>query len=329
MSTAAEALFFSCADYATWNQLAFITLEEFIYLINGHDPLGTRLHDKKISANDLVGYEQVFIDFSESKLDEFNYSWKKITLLGRELPVQSDAQTEVRYLKDKLPRYEAVFLLQWAKSKNIKIHQSYNPVETQERKNRQFIRNFIGRQVISRNEIVQVLVKYNPDLDEKYFHEMLFDAVKAQNPLEIIYKARNVYKDDPSTFNYDFTKESLIEYAVQMKWNLPEEFHNNTEAKQNIRSYFRDGEIMVDGVIDVRKIQSTKLVLALENYIIHMRQDSKKIPSTESVKKELVSNYGQDGVTEAMARIIDECSRHDTRANNPPKSAREKTIFFQ
>jgi len=58
-------------------------------------------------------------------------------------------------------------------------------------------------------------------------------------------------------------------------------------------------------------------------------KEGKKIESSDSVKAELVERFKEYGVTEAMARTIDECSRHDSKANTPPRGAHKKTIFFQ
>ena len=58
-------------------------------------------------------------------------------------------------------------------------------------------------------------------------------------------------------------------------------------------------------------------------------KEADKIPGTKTVKTQLIKSYGADGVVDSMARLIDECSRHDLKARTPPTSARKKTIFFQ
>ena len=117
--------------------------------------------------------------------------------------------------------------------------------------------------------------------------------------------------------------------------NLDERFDLQKELgdvtnKDDLRHSFGKGEIMRDGLVDVRKIMSTKLVLAIENYVLNMNGVAvNKIPSSSAVERELIDKYGSDGVTEAIARSINEGSRHDAKAKVDLSSAREKTIFFQ
>lgn len=104
----------------------------------------------------------------------------------------------------------------------------------------------------------------------------------------------------------------------------------DSKTKNELRQAFGKDQIMVDGLIDVRKIMSTKLVLALENYVLNMYgKEINQIPSSSAVEAELVDKYGDDGVTETIARSINECSRHDAKAKVPLSNARKKTIFFQ
>lgn len=235
MSTNSEELFFSYADYSMWNQIEFVTLGEFIYLINGFDPLGIRLHDKNISANDQIGYEQIFKDFSERKLDNFKSSWKKIMRMGRELPVQSDTQTEVRYLKDKLPHYEAVFLIQWVQSKSVQISPSYCPVKKEERRNKKFIQDYVGRAALHLNEFIKLLVKYNPGKGEKYFLIRILDAIEVQSlraiPLPFDYRVPFEKR------NFKFQTQTLIDFATRMKWIVPSELVESNHATSGSKPY--------------------------------------------------------------------------------------------
>lgn len=121
-------IFFSYADYSgTWNQIEFVTLDEFIYLIHGFDPLGQRLHDLLILQHHMMGYEEHYLDFNLDKIEKFKSSWKIITRLGCELPKKPTAQIDVQYLHDDLPHYNASFLIEWARSKNISVNEAYTP----------------------------------------------------------------------------------------------------------------------------------------------------------------------------------------------------------
>lgn len=319
--------FFKNADYKMWNHEIFVSLEEFIHLIEGFEPLAGGVQNKVIPN----GATWPDWDLDAERLLEFKSTFKKICRMGYELPKATTNETDVRFLKPDVPHYESVFLINWAKSRGIQIHPSYCPVEAKERSNKQFMKDYEGRLALSRDEFIKILVHYNPGKDEKYFKTNILDAieVKVLSTILLPYDGRVPFEQR----NFKFKSQSLIEYAVRMKWNFPEEFNSKTDSniksEMNLRSHFKDGEIMIDGIIDVRQIESTKLVLALENYMINMRLDSKKIPASEAVKQALVSKYGIDGVSAAMARTIDECSRHDSKSNNPPKNARKKTIFFQ
>lgn len=304
------------ADYGHWNYAVFVTLNEFIYLADGYEPLHAGAHGS------------AYLNLSNNEFKDF---YKKVKRLGDELPINSTPETEVKDFLTPEPKYEATFLLKWAMSKKIVVNTKYNPIESEERRNKQFIQGYEGRPALFRDEFIKILVLYNPGKDEKYFKTRMLEAieVKELSPISLQFDGSVPFEQR----NFKFKSQSLIEYAVRMKWNLPEEFNSkvdsNIKTEMNLRSHFKDGEIMIDGIIDVRQIESTKLVLALENYMIYMRLDSKRIPATEAVKQELVLKYGIDGVSATMARTIDECSRHDSKSKNPPKSAREKTIFFQ
>ena len=101
-------------------------------------------------------------------------------------------------------------------------------------------------------------------------------------------------------------------------------------SESNLRHLFGKHEIMKDGLIDVRKIMSTKLLLSFENYVINMHgKEINKIPASAAVEKELVEKYGTCGVTVSIARGISENSRHDARGKVSLNNARNKTIFFQ
>ena len=118
---------------------------------------------------------------------------------------------------------------------------------------------------------------------------------------------------------------------VDHQFDLQKELLANLDSSEsNLRRLFGNHEIMKDGLIDVRKIMSTKLLLSIESYVINMHgKEINKIPSSASVEDELIKKYGTCGVTVSIARGISENSRHDARGKVSLNNAREKTIFFQ
>ncbi len=140
------------------------------------------------------------------------------------------------------------------------------------------------------------------------------------------------YKENIASLGYE--PKFLISWIKERgftipSWLNPRESIHERQRKPKILQ-LDNNEIIVDGWLNVRKVESTKLVLAIENYVTKMHnKEIKKIESSDAVKADMVKRFGEYGVTEAMASIIDECSRHDSKANNPPTGARKKTIFFQ
>lgn len=140
------------------------------------------------------------------------------------------------------------------------------------------------------------------------------------------------YKENVASLGYE--PRFLISWIKERGFTIPSWFNPIESIYESQRKpkmqQFDNSQIMVDGWVNVRKIESTKLILAIENYVTKMHnKEVKKIESSDAVKAEMVARFGAYGVTEAMARTIDECSRHDSKANNPPNGAHKKTIFFQ
>jgi len=197
------------ADYECWNQAAFVTLNEFIYLAFGCEPL------------DVGPDKNAYLNLSNNDVKEF---YKKTKRLGEELPLESTAETEVKGFLVREPKYEAVFLIKWAKSKNIKVNSSYNPIESEERQKIQLSRNLVGRHTLSRDEFVQMLVLYNPDRNETYFKTMLLEAVHSSK-LHPLSEPHN-YSTLPEERNFKFQTKPLLQYASEIGWVTPEELHD-------------------------------------------------------------------------------------------------------
>ena len=108
------------ADYTHSNHLEFITLNEFIYLAAGYEPLPAGIGG--------FGYvnspSQSFIDF-----------YKKVKRHGEDLTKITTKDTEVRWNNiTGEEKYEAGYLVEWARSKNIPINEFYKPVLSGRRK---------------------------------------------------------------------------------------------------------------------------------------------------------------------------------------------------
>lgn len=140
------------------------------------------------------------------------------------------------------------------------------------------------------------------------------------------------YKENIASLAYE--PKFLISWIKERSFTIPSWFNPRESIHERDRKpkilQLNNNEIMIDGWLNIRKIESTKLILAIENYVTKMHnKEVKKIESSDAVKAGLVERFGEYGVTDVMARTIDECSRHDSKANNPPTGARKKTIFFQ
>jgi hypothetical protein len=194
------------ADYSCWNHVTFVTLNEFIYLIAGYEPLHNGPHGT------------AYLNLSDR---EFKKLYKKVKRIGDELPRKTSPETEVKDALKTEKKYEAVFLIKWARSKGIQINADYNPIESEERRAKRFLLDFIGRETLSRDEFVQILVVYNSDKDKEYFETRLYSAVDVMKLTPI--GSDRLMSDDPAKFNYNFRTDSLIEYALQKKWELPSE----------------------------------------------------------------------------------------------------------
>jgi hypothetical protein len=193
-------------DYSHWNYAVFVTLNEFIYLAYGYEPLHVGAHGNaylNLSNNEFKGY------------------YKKVNRLGDELPVKTTPETIVKGFLTPEPKYEATFLLQWAKSKGIKINTEYNPIESEEKKNKKFIQDYVGRLALFRDEFIKILAFYNPGKDEKYFKTRMLEAieVKELNPIPLPFDGGVPFEQR----NFKFQTKTIIDFAISMKWIVPNE----------------------------------------------------------------------------------------------------------
>ena len=227
------------ADYTYWNQVVFVTLNEFIYLAAGYEPLHAGAHGT------------AFLNLSNNEVKEF---YKKINRLGDELPVKSTAETEVKDYLTPEPKYEAVFLIKWVKSKNIRPNASYVPVESEERQKTQLIDELTGRPILSRDQLAKVLVLYNPNKSEKHFKTVLFEAVRS-NMLQPVPEAWN-YTIPAEERNFKFTIDAFAKFVLRMKWSFPQEIFELTNETSDKKTSDTPSD-----TIHLKKLRSIHVML--------------------------------------------------------------------
>ncbi|HAU0708809.1 TPA: hypothetical protein JBH02_13560 [Legionella pneumophila] len=205
------------ADFLHWNHVAFVTLNEFIYLAAGFEPLHIGIHGN--------GY----LNLSNEQMKEF---YRKIKRLGDELPRKTTKLTEVKSPMTPEPKYEAVYLISWARSKGIKVHQNYNPIISENRKTINLVSDFLDRDVVSRNEFSTLLAICNPEKNENYFRLRLTEAMKVGmiNPIS---GTQDLNAGIPlEDRNYEYSLKDLLDYASQKQWSLPEQLIVLSEPKK-------------------------------------------------------------------------------------------------
>ncbi|BCA96096.1 hypothetical protein TUM19329_24570 [Legionella antarctica] len=205
------------ADFLHWNQVAFVTLNEFIYLAAGFEPLHIGIHGN--------GY----LNLSYEKMKEF---YRKIKRLGEELPLNTTKATEIKDRMTSEPKYEAVYLISWAQSKGIQVHQNYDPIISENRKITNLVSEFLDRDVVSRNEFSILLAVCNSERSESYFRLRLTEAMKI-GMISPISGTQDLNAGIPlEDRNYEYTLKDLLDYATQKKWALPEQLTAVSEAKK-------------------------------------------------------------------------------------------------
>ncbi|HEN5662576.1 hypothetical protein ACVSNX_04775 [Legionella pneumophila] len=199
------------ADYTYWNQVVFVTLNEFIYLAAGYEPLPAG------------GHGTAFLNLSNNEFKEF---YKKIKRIGDELPIKSTVETEVKDYLTPEPKYEAVFLINWIKSKNIRVNVSYVPIESKERQKRQLIDELTGRPILPFDKLAKLLALCNPNKSEKHFKTALFEAVQS-HILQPVPETWN-YTIPAEERNFKLTTDAFAKFVLRMKWSFPQEIFELT-----------------------------------------------------------------------------------------------------
>lgn len=292
--------FFSHADYKMWNQEAFVSLEEFIHLIEGFEPLAGGVQNKVIPN----GANWPDWDIDAQTLNEFKVIFKKICRMAYQLPNDSTDETEVRYLKQDVPHYEATFLINWAKSRNIRINERYKPVKSVERISMEFITKLTERAILSRNEFIVVLAHFNSNKNEQYFKESLTEAVRL-NLITPIPNSQDLrYDIEISQRNYEYKTLCLINWAVKKGYKLPEQ----------VTSQFLPSDAKEPDPRRINTLEKLVFGMAVDSYGYEQSKEHNK--ATGSARGSIVERLSKHGImlndNTVRAVLKDVAQKHKT-----------------
>lgn len=258
--------FFRNADYKMWNQEDFVSLEEFIHLIEGFEPLAGGVQNMVIPN----GANWPDWDIDAQTLHEFKIIFKKYCRMASQLPNDSTDQTEVRYLKPDVPHYEATFLISWAKSRGIRVNERYKPIKSVERISIEFVRKLTEREILSRNEFIAVLAHFNSDKNEQDFKEGLTEAVRL-NLITPIPNSQDLrYDIEISQRNYEYKTSCLINWAIKRGYKLPEQ----------IMSHFLPSEAKDPDPRRINTLEKLVLGMAVDSYGYEQSNNHNKATGT-------------------------------------------------
>lgn len=235
------------ADYSYWNYVVFVTLNEFIYLAYGYEPLHVGTHGN------------AYLNLSN---DEFKDYYKKVNRLGDELPIKSTPETIVKGFLTPEPKYEATFLFLWAMSKGIKINIKYKPTESEDRKTKKFIQDYVGRLALFIDEFIKILACCNPGKDEKYFKTRILEAIEVRslNPIPLQYDGSVPFEQR----KFKFHTQTLIDFAMKMKWLIPSELVElNNEPSEIKHSFEKENDVHPK---KLKSIYTILLAMAVAKY---------------------------------------------------------------
>ncbi|MCX7116375.1 MAG: hypothetical protein NTW94_00380 [Legionellales bacterium] len=205
--------FLKTADYKHWNNIAFVTLNEFTYLAAGFYPL-------------LAGqYSLAYLDLSDKKFKQF---YEEIKRLGEDdLPLKTNEETEIKDCMSAEPKDEAVFLIKWAKSKELCCCPSYQPIMIVERKKMELVNAVRGLESLPLVIFARLLASFNKSVgDEAHFERLLIGAENAGKIRSLISsRTTPTVEADPPSIDYEIT--ALITWAQQKKFIVPEEIIPN------------------------------------------------------------------------------------------------------
>ncbi|MCL5271962.1 MAG: hypothetical protein M1486_01330 [Gammaproteobacteria bacterium] len=269
-------------DYSHWNYAVFVTLNEFIYLACGYEPLHVGAHGN------------AYLNLSNN---EFKDYYKKVNRLGDELPVKTTPETIVKGFLTPEPKYEATFLLQWAKSKGIKINIKYNPIESDERKTKKFIQDYVGRLALFVNEFIKILAYCNPDKDEKYFKTRILEAIEVRSLSTIPLPFDGAVPFEQR--NFKLHTQTLIDFAMKMKWLVPSELVElNNEPSEIKHSFEKEDDVHPK---KLKSIYTVLLSMAVAKYKyepnkVRNSATGGKAGSIKADVESLASNLGLENI---------------------------------
>lgn len=190
---------FERANFKIWNLEAFVTLNEFIYLAYGVEPID------QWPPGDMP-------------TPEFQAYHQRIVRSNYELPAVTSTDTEIKATSSRQLVYEAVYLIKWAKSKNIPVCKDYQPIITPERKKINLLNELRELEIISLSKFAELLAMYNNYEDENHFIRILILAQKAN---KITPCSEKSLIEQPE--NYEYQVSILLTWAHQKNFSLPDE----------------------------------------------------------------------------------------------------------
>ena len=171
--------------------------------------------------------------------------YKKVNRLGEELPWTTTQETEVHDSLKPEPRYEAVYLIKWAKLKNIPVSSHYRPIMSPERIKVNHLNRMLGMDIVTIDDSAAFLAVFNPHIEngEKYFKDMLLGAIHVRRitPINSSYRS-DVPLDER---DYKFTLSALMLLAKEKGLNIPIESLPTTDQKSKAdnEQVLKDDEI--------------------------------------------------------------------------------------
>ncbi|MFT4059107.1 MAG: hypothetical protein QM652_06110 [Legionella sp.] len=168
---------------------------------------------------------------------EFESYHQRIIRSDYELPPVTSIETEIKTTSSRQLVYEAIYLIKWAKSKNIPICKEYQPVITPERKKINLLNEIRGLEIISLSKFAELLALYNNYEDENHFIRMLILAQKTNKIIPFAQTKQQIASDfivEPE--NYEYEISLLLTWAHQKNFSLPIEMTPQSPEESDPRS---------------------------------------------------------------------------------------------
>ena len=205
------------ANYARWNFVAFVTLNEFIYLAYGCEPCLAGPHGLRYQNSYDPAFKKFYTDIKRLAEDC--------------LPFNSNEETEVRNSFSSEPKYEAVFLLNWSKRYEFDCCKNYQPEFSEKRKITKLVNEMRGEEFTSLASFAKLLAMFNKGVgDQVYFEGLLIGAGKAGKLKKLTdEELEKLAAEDIDYQNINYEIVVLTKWAQKKKFTLPDEVIPNED----------------------------------------------------------------------------------------------------